>query len=96
MLRVPAGVIAHPWRDGRRQVLLVRAVRHWHEVALDGRLARTAGLLCRQASTSDIIDASVALAGTSLRGDVTVLTSDGDDLQHLLSVLDVSAPVIEV
>ena len=38
-VHVPAGVIAQAWRDGRRQVLLVRALRHCHEVPLDGLLA---------------------------------------------------------
>ena len=97
-VHLPAGVIAQAWRDGRRQVLLVRALRHCHEVPLDGPLARAAGLLCGQASTSDVIDASVALAvaGASRHGDVAVLTSDRADLHHLLSVLDVSARVVEV
>ena len=97
-VHLPAGVIAQAWRDGRRQVLLVRALRHCHEVPLDGPLARAAGLLCGQASTSDVIDASVALAvaGASRHGDVAVLTSDHADLHHLLSVLDVSARVVEV
>ena len=97
-VHLPAGVIAEAWQDGRRQVLLVRALRHCHEVPLDGPLARAAGLLCGQASTSDVIDASVALAvaGASRRGDVAVLTSDRADLHHLLSVLDVSARVVEV
>ncbi len=97
-VHVPAGVIAQAWRDGRRQVLLVRALRHCHEEPLDGRLARAAGLLCGRASTSDVIDASVALAvaGASRRSDVAVLTSDGADLHHLLSALDLSATVVDV
>jgi len=97
-VHVPTAVIAQAWRDGRRQVLLVRALRHCHEMPLDGRLARAAGLLCGQASTSDVIDAVVALtaAGASRRGDVAVLTSDRADLQQLLSVLDVSARIVEV
>jgi hypothetical protein len=98
IVHVPAGVIAETWRDARRQVLLVRALRHCHEVPLDGPLARAAGLLCGQAVTSDVIDASVALtvAGASLHGDVAVLTSDRADIHHLLSVLDVTAMVIDV
>jgi hypothetical protein len=93
-VHVPAGVIAQAWRDGRRQVLLVRALRHCHEVPLDGLLARAAGLLCGQASTSDLIDASVALAaaGATCRGAVAVLTSDRDDLHHLLAPRAVDGP----
>ena len=98
MVHVPAGVIAQAWRDGRRQVLLVRALRHCHQIPLDGLLARAAGLLCGEASTSDVIDASVALAtaGASRRGDVAVLTSDREDLARLLAVLDVAPTVVEV
>ena len=97
-VHVPAGVIAQAWRDGRRQVLLVRALRHCHEVSFDGRLARAVGLLCGQASTSDVVDASVALAvaGASRHDDVTLLTSDRADLRHLLSVLNVVARTVDV
>lgn len=97
-VHVPVGAIAQAWRDGRRQVRLVRALGHCQEVSFDGRLARAAGLLCGQASTSDVIDASVALtaAGAKRRGDVAVLTSDPADLGHLLSILSAAATVIEV
>ncbi len=94
---VPTGVIAQAWRDGRRQALLVRALRHCDELPLDGRVARAAGLLCSQASTSDVIDASVALAAAGLRGgEVAVLSSDRAVLEHLLSVLHMSARVVAV
>lgn len=98
VVHVPAGVIAQAWRDGRRQVLLVRALRHCHEVPLDGLLARAAGLLCGEASTTDVVDASVALAvaGASRRGNVAVLTSDREDLARLLTVLDAAATLVEV
>jgi len=59
---VPAGVISQAWRDGTGQALLSRALRHCDEVPLDGVLARAAGLLCGQAGTADVIDASQAAA----------------------------------
>lgn len=97
-VHVPTGAIAQAWRDGRRQALLSRALTHCDEVALDGPLARAAGLLCGLASTADVIDASVAVtaAGVSRHEGVAILTSDPDDIRHLLSVLDVDARIIEV
>jgi hypothetical protein len=97
-VHVPTGAIAQAWRDGRRQVLLARALAHCDEVALDGPSARAAGLLCAQAATADVIDASVAVtaAGVSRHDDVAIVTSDPDDLRHLLTVLDIGARVIEV
>lgn len=97
-IRVPSGAIAQAWRDGARQVLLARALSHCDEVALTGSFARAAGLLCGRASTADVIDASVALtvAGAAQSDDVAVLTSDPDDIRHLLSILNVDARVVEI
>jgi hypothetical protein len=96
LIQVPAGTIAQAWRDGSRQVLLTRALRHCDEVALDGALARAAGLLCGQSKTSDIVDASVALAAAGLarRGAVSVLTSDAGDIEHLIGTLRITANII--
>ncbi len=89
LVYVPAGVIAQAWRDGSRQALLSRALGHCDEVPLDGGLARAAGLLCGQAGTADVIDASVALtAGTLARSeDALVFTSDPNDIAHLAGTL---------
>ncbi len=97
-VQVPAGVIAQAWRDGRRQALLARALSHCDEVPLDGVVARAAGLLCGRSGTTDVIDASVALAaaGVARHGDVAIITSDPDDIRRLLSVLDVAARVVHV
>ena len=86
---VPAGVIAQAWRDGTRQALLSRALRHCDEVPLDGVLARAAGLLCGQAGTADVIDASVALTASTLARseDTLVFTSDPNDIGHLADTL---------
>ena len=86
---VPAGVIAQAWRDGSRQALLSRALSHCDEVPLDGSFARAAGLLCGQAGTADIVDASVALiaAARTRGGPVALVTSDPTDLGHLLQTL---------
>ena len=91
-ISVPAAAIAQAWRDGRRQALLARALSHCEEVPLDGPLARATGLLCGQAKTSDIVDASVAvIAAARSRSDaIALLTSDPTDLRQLLSTLGAS------
>ena len=95
---VPAGVIAQAWRNGRRQALLARALAHCDDVPLDGPLARATGLLCGQARTADIVDASVALvaAARSRGGPVAVVTSDPTDLRHLLQTLGASVRLVAV
>jgi hypothetical protein len=90
---VPAGAIAQAWRDGARQALLARALKHCDEVPLDGALARASGVLCGHASTADVVDASIAViaAARSRHGHVAIVTSDPDDLNQLINVLN--APV---
>lgn len=89
LVRVPVAAIAQAWRDGTRQVLLVRALRHCDEVLLDGSQARAAGALCAVAGTTDIVDASVAIVAAAPVGAVRtqLLTSDADDLRGLLEAL---------
>ncbi len=95
---VPVGVIAQAWRGGSRQALLARALSHCDEVPMDGTLARATGLLCGEAGTADVVDASVALiaAARSRGGPVALATSDPDDLRHLLQTLGAAARVVTV
>lgn len=95
---VPAGVIAQAWRDGAHQVLLARALNHCEEIALDGPNARAAGLLCGQAATADVIEASVAIVAAAMArtDDVALLTSDHDDLSRLLTALNATANIVSV
>lgn len=95
---IPAGVIAQAWRDGGRQALLARALTNCDEVPLEGALARATGLLCGRADTADIVDASVALvAAARSRTDTTALiTSDPNDLRHLLQTLDASVRLVAI
>ena len=86
---VPAGVVAQAWRDGSRQTRLARLLGSpmCEVLAFDDRQARAAGQLCGVATTTDVIDASVAVAACD-RG-ARVLTSDPDDLRRLDHRLDV-------
>jgi hypothetical protein len=80
---VPAGVLGQVWRDGARQVRLVRLLgsRDVEIVPLEDRSARAAGQLCGASRTADVIDASVVLCARE-RGHA-VMTSDLDDLRRL-------------
>ncbi|MGH8896056.1 MAG: PIN domain-containing protein [Egibacteraceae bacterium] len=82
-LAVPAGVVAQTWRNGGRQVRLVRllAAPITEVVPLDDRTARAVGQLCGITDTSDVVDVSVVWCARE-RGH-PVLTSDGDDLRKI-------------
>ncbi|MBF6557107.1 MAG: PIN domain-containing protein [Acidimicrobiales bacterium] len=87
-LLVPAGVVAQAWRDGSRQTRLARLIGSplCEVLVLDDRQARAAGQLCGVTNTTDVVDASVAVAGRD-RG-ARVITSDPDDLRRLDGRLD--------
>lgn len=88
-LLVPAGVVAQAWRDGRRQTRLARLLGspQCEVLVLDDRQARAAGQLCGAAESTDVVDASVAVAARD-RG-ARVMTSDPDDIGRLDSHLDI-------
>jgi hypothetical protein len=89
-----AGVIGQVWRGGAgRQVRLAKLVPAIEIPPLDLPLARRAGLLLKQARTSDVIDAAlVLLAGD---GD-TILTSDPGDLEPLARAAGVHVDIVAV
>lgn len=81
--RIPAGVVAQAWRNGRVQVGLSRFL-HSLEVEiipLDDQLARSCGELCGIANSSGAIDASVVILARE-RQDL-IVTSDPGDLRRL-------------
>jgi len=88
-LLVPAGVVAQTWRDGTRQTRLARLLGSplCEVIVLDDRQARASGQLCGVANSTDIVDASVAIAARD-RG-ARVITSDPDDLLRLDHHLDI-------
>jgi hypothetical protein len=85
-----SGCVAQAWRGGARQALLSRLLRGVSETGLDPRVSRTAGELCGTATTTDVVDAHVALL---VRDDDVVLSSDVDDLRRLLRARGVNAQV---
>ncbi len=88
-LVVPAGVLAQAWRDGARQIRLVRLLGAplCEVVPLDDRAGRAAGQLCGASGTSDVIDASVVVVARKTK--LRVFTSDPDDLRRLDPRVDI-------
>lgn len=81
---VPVVVLAQAWR-GERHANLSRLLRGCHVSPDTEDLGRAAGAICGRTGTSDVIDALVIV--TALRLHTLVVTSDPDDLQHLVASL---------
>lgn len=82
---VPTPVIAQAWRDPG-QARLGMLLRGSEIRPLDDALARAVGRLCGAAKTKDIVDATVAVLAVNLNA--TVLTSDPNDISHLVECLN--------
>lgn len=82
-ITVPAGALGQVWRDGARQVRLVRLLASPRVGidALDARRAKEAGALCGLRGTTDVIDASVVLCARARQH--RAVTSDPGDLRRL-------------
>jgi hypothetical protein len=85
---VPAGVVAQVWRGSARQARIAQLLKARNATIepLDEDTARVVGVLCAHTGTTDVVDASVALAGQL--HDAVVVTSDPDDLRALVPGLD--------
>jgi hypothetical protein len=81
----PSPVVAQVWRNGSRQAQLARLLRSVDVLAPDLEDAKSAGLLCAKSNTSAVVDALVALCTSD---GAVVLTSDVEDLKHLVKTLD--------
>jgi len=89
---VPAPVIGQAWRGGPRQARLAMVLSGAEQVPADGSVSRRAGELLGRASTTDVLDALVALAAQDRPG-CEVLTSDPGDIHHLLQVLHIQRTI---
>jgi hypothetical protein len=92
-VRTSAGAVAQAWRDGARQVHLVRLLRGVDERSIDQSAARRVGLLLGAAATADVIDAAVV--DVAMNGD-EVLTSDPQDVAVLANAAGKSLTIIKV
>lgn len=89
---VPAPVVTQAWRGGSRQARLASVLSGVELIVTDGALSRRAGELLGQAGTTDVIAALVALAAQDRAGH-EVLTSDLEDIHHLLTTLRVQRTI---
>jgi len=90
---VPAPVLAQASRTPG-QVQLRRLLRGCDVIAMTEQAAHAAGQLLGRASTSDITDAAVAQTATDLQADI--VTSDPDDIRHLLQVARSAGRIISL
>lgn len=84
---------AEVWRVPARQARLARALAGMLQLPLDADAARACGRLLARSKTSDVVDAAVALL---VRDGDTVVTSDPDDIAHLLHITGTNARVRRV
>jgi hypothetical protein len=90
---VPAGVLGQGWRGGP-QAQLSRLLAGCRVEDLTEARARSAGVACGVAGTSDVVDASVVV-GAAARGDL-IVTSDVGDLWRLRDALGVDAEILSI
>jgi PIN domain len=83
VLHVPAGVLAQAFRNGSRQVRLVRLLKgeQTKVVDFDEDMAIAVGVLLGHRDASDVVDAGVVLCARLHRQ--AVVTSDAEDLRRL-------------
>jgi predicted nucleic acid-binding protein len=76
-------VVAQVWRDGSRQARLARLLGSGlvQVQPLDREEAQATGVLCGEAGTKDVVDASVVLLARKYAA--TIVTSDPDDLRRI-------------
>jgi hypothetical protein len=89
---VPAPVAAQVVRDPRRQARLMLTLRGCDIVPFGEQDVSPVGLLLARAGTSDVTDGLVAL--TAAKAKAAVVSSDADDIRHLLRTLGVRLPVL--
>lgn len=86
---VPAGVVAQVWRGSPRQHAVARLMRSGavRVHPLSEETAYRIGRLLGETAGSDVVDAHVALLGSSLAA--LVVTSDPADLKRLAPDIDI-------
>jgi predicted nucleic acid-binding protein len=89
---IPAPVAAQVVRDPRRQAWLMLALRTCDVVPFGEEDASPVGILLAGAGTADVVDGFVAL--TAAKAGAAIVTSDGDDIRHLLDALGVRLAVL--
>jgi predicted nucleic acid-binding protein len=91
VVHIPAGVVAQAFRDGSKQVRLMRLLKksQMRIVALDEETAFAVGVLLGLRGSSDVVDASVIVCARRYRQ--PVVTGDPEDLRRLDSKVELHA-----
>jgi hypothetical protein len=89
---VPAPIVAQASRSPE-QAQLRRVLRGCEVVPLDEPLAHRVGTLLGESRTTDVADATLVVLA-ALRAPADIVTTDPDDLAHLLDVARVRARII--
>jgi hypothetical protein len=79
---VPTIVLGQVWRGTPREATLARVLKACRPYVLDVTLAKRGGQLCGAAGTADLADAVVAVLAAQY--EAPVVTSDPEDLDHLI------------
>jgi len=88
------GIVGQVWRGrGPREARLARALAAVDVQPLGDALGRAAGVLLGKAKTTDVVDAALVLLARD--GD-QIVTSDPDDIEHLLACTSIDAGIISV
>jgi predicted nucleic acid-binding protein len=90
---VPAPVAAQVICDPSRQAQLMLALRSCDIIPFEQSHAGPVGRLLALSGTSDVIDGFVAFAAAEIGA--TVVTSDTQDIKHLLHVMRVRLPLLQ-
>lgn len=90
---VPAPVAAQVVRDPRRQARLMAALRACDIVPFQADHAGLVGQLLARSGTSDVVDGFVAIKAAE--ADATVVTSDTQDIKHLLHVIGIRLALVQ-
>lgn len=91
---LPVTVLAQIWRGGPRQAGLAHIVKSCKTVDVDEGMARRIGVLLGESTTSDVVDAMVALAAIETR--FTVVTSAPEDITKIAGSVNYRVPLITV
>jgi hypothetical protein len=89
--QVPAPVVAQVSRSGR-QAQLRRWLRGCDIVAFTESDAHATGRLLNRSKTTDIVDASVVVLAVAHSAEI--VTSDRDDIAHLLAAARATLPIV--
>jgi hypothetical protein len=92
-ITVPAAVLAQVWRGNSPTIARLLNVCHV-ETLDEGSAKRIGNLLANSRRRCDVVDAAVVV-GAALRGDA-IVTSDPDDIAHLVEVAGLDLLILPV